>query len=427
MSASVDGEDVAGEAGQVPPLTRRSVLLIVAIWAGWAIALLGYQEIVVARVAPDRPDPVLSWTASETGLQRANGRPYLGVDTFATHIAFDSEYYLSIAAVGYDDPLVPQYAGPDGDVPLNYAFLPGYPFAMRAVALPLTWLGVAPAPAAAVAGVGVSLGATLVALLALFSLARPHLADAGGIRTAFYFLIFPTGFFLAQVYSEAFFLAASFGALAAMSKRQPLVAAAFAVVAVLTRPVGVALVPAAAVALLVLLWRRRETGTSVPRTEFIGWIVAILAPLLAYVAWSASEMGRSFDLVQREYFGRGTLDLEASWTMWTTTLAGFAEALPETRVYYGLEVAAVVLAAGASVWAFRRWPAAAVFGLVTLAIAVTSGVPQGMVRYVLAVPAVFLLLARLGGNPAFDRVWTVVSLLLMALLAALYSVDFWVA
>jgi hypothetical protein len=68
-----------------------------------------------------------------------------------------------------------------------------------------------------------------------------------------------------------------------------------------------------------------------------------------------------------------------------------------------------------------------VFGLATLVIALTSGVPQGMVRYVLAVPAVFLLLARLGGHPAFDRVWTVVSLLLMALLAALYSVDFWVA
>ena len=94
-------------------------------------------------------------------------------------------------------------------------------------------------------------------MLALFSLARRHLADAGAIRTAFYLLIFPTGFFLAQIYSEAFFLAASFGALAAMAERQPLVAAAFSVVAVLTRPVGVALVPAAGVALLILLWHRR--------------------------------------------------------------------------------------------------------------------------------------------------------------------------
>ena len=168
MSASIGPEGSAGEAGERPRRTRQSVLLIVAIWAGWAIALLSFQEIVLARVGPERPDPVLEWTASETGLQRANGRPYLGVDVFATHIAFDSEYYLSIAAVGYDDP-VTQYVGPDGDVALNYAFLPGYPFAMRAVAAPLTWLGVDSAPAAAAAGVGVSLGATLVAMLALFS------------------------------------------------------------------------------------------------------------------------------------------------------------------------------------------------------------------------------------------------------------------
>ncbi|HEY6607878.1 MAG TPA: mannosyltransferase family protein [Candidatus Limnocylindria bacterium] len=427
MTSAAVGPEIGADDTPGRTRLRRSLLILVLIWAGWAIALLAFQEIVVARVAPARPDAVLEWTASETGLQRANGRPYLGVDTLATHIAFDSEYYLSIAAVGYDDPLVPQYSGPDGDVPLNYAFLPGYPFAMKVVAAPLTWFGIAPAPAAAVAGVAVSLGATLVAMLALFRLARPHLADAGGIRTAFYLLIFPTGFFLAQVYSEAFFLAASFGALAAMVERRPFIAAAFSVVAVLTRPVGVALVPAAAVALLLLLRQRREAEREISRTELIGWVVALLAPLVTYLAWSASEMGRTFDVVQREYFGRGMLDLEASWTVWTTTLAGLGEALPETRVYYGLEVAAVVLAVIASVWAFRRWPAAAVFGLATLVIAMTSGVPQGMVRYVLAVPVVFLLLARLGGHPAFDRVWTVVSLMLMALLAALYSVDFWVA
>ena len=51
--------------------TRRSILILVLIWAGWAVALLLFQEIVLARVGPERPDPVLEWTASETGLQRA--------------------------------------------------------------------------------------------------------------------------------------------------------------------------------------------------------------------------------------------------------------------------------------------------------------------------------------------------------------------
>ena len=97
------------------------------------------------------------------------------------------------------------------------------------------------------------------------------------------------------------------------------------------------------------------------------------------------------------------------------------------QVYYGLEVVAVVGAVIACVWAFRRWPAASVFGLATLAISLASGEPQGMVRYVLAVPPIFLGLSRLGARPAFDRGWTIASVMLMAFLAAIYSVDFWVA
>jgi hypothetical protein len=406
---------------------RRPVLVIVLIWAGWAIAMLAYQETVLARVAPERPDQVLSWTAGETGVRRAGGRPYLGEDLLASHIAFDSEYYLSIAVTGYDDPDVPQHVGFDGTIPLNYAFLPAYPLAIRAVAAPLTWLGMAPISAAAIGGVTVSLVATLGAMLALFDLARRRLGAAAGVRAAFYLVIFPTGFFLAQVYSEALFLAVSLGTLACIASRRPYAAALFAVVAVLTRPVGIALVLAVAVGLALTLVRWREEGARMTRLELAGWAIALVAPILTYALWTSSAMGRAFALVQREYFGRGVLNVEAAWTGWTTALAGIGEARPETRVYYGLEVAALVLALVACGWALRRWPAATSFGLAALAIAATSGEPQGMVRYVLAVPPVFLLLARLGEHPAFERVWTVVSLLIMALLAALYSFDFWVA
>ncbi len=406
---------------------HNPIILIVAIWAGWAVAMLAYQEIVLARVAPERPDQVLEWTAGETGARRAGGRPYLGEDVLASHIAFDSEYYLSIAVVGYDDPDVPQYAGVDGMVPLNYAFLPAYPFAMRLVATPLTWLGMAPISAAAVAGVAVSLLATLGAMLALFDLARRRLGELGGVRAAYYLLIFPTGFFLAQVYTEALFLAASLGALACIADRRPFAAAGLSVLAVLTRPVGIALVLAVAVGFGALLLRRRDGHEELTRRELAGWVTALVAPIAAYVLWSWSDLGRAFELVQREYFGRGTFDFVASWHAWSAALGGLGAARPETQVYYVLEAAAVVLALIACGWAVRRWPAATAFGLATLVIAATSGAPQGMVRYVLAVPPLFLLLAHLGQHPAFDRVWTVVSLLLMTLLATLYSFDFWVA
>ena len=200
-------------------------------------------------------------------MRRMGGRPVpRRAADFNTHIAFDSEYYLSIAVVGYDDPEVPQYIPPRGPmVPLNYAFLPAYPFAMRIVAAPAAALGMEPVTAAAFAGVAVSLVAALAAMFALHRLARPHLGEDGGVRAAIYLLIFPTGFFLAQVYSEAFFLAAAFGALAFLADRRPLPAGLLAIVAVLTRPVGLALVFAigVALALTVLRWRRGETRRAI--------------------------------------------------------------------------------------------------------------------------------------------------------------------
>lgn len=80
---------------------RRSVALIVGIWIAWSVSMLGFQELVVARIHPDRPDHVLSWTAEETGVRRFGGRPYLAEPTLGSHIAFDSEYCLSIAVDGH--------------------------------------------------------------------------------------------------------------------------------------------------------------------------------------------------------------------------------------------------------------------------------------------------------------------------------------
>ena len=298
-----------------PSVAWRSVRLIVAIWAIWATSLLAFQEIVVARLEPERPDFVLSWTDQETGLRRHGGRPYLSEPLFNTHIAFDSEYYLSIAVVGYDDAEVPQYTPASGPtVPLNYAFMPAYPFAMRIVAAPAAALGMEPVTAAAFAGIAVSLVAALFAMLALHRLARPQLGEDGGVRAAFYLLIFPTGFFLAQVYSEAFFLAAAFGALAFLADRRPLPAGLLAIVAVLTRPVGLALIFAIGVAFVLAIRQSRRGEFGAPtRAEWASWAFALIGPVVAYAVWATSTMGQAFEVVQREYFGRGLLNLHTAW------------------------------------------------------------------------------------------------------------------
>jgi hypothetical protein len=67
----------------------------------------------------------------------------------------------------------------------------------------------------------------------------------------------------------------------------------------------------------------------------------------------------------------------------------------------------------------------ALFGVAVIVLSLTSGVAQGMHRYVLAVPSIFLALGRLGRSESFDRGWTLMSTLLMGMYATLYAFDLW--
>ena len=67
------------------------------------------------------------------------------------------------------------------------------------------------------------------------------------------------------------------------------------------------------------------------------------------------------------------------------------------------------------------------FSVAVVLISWGSGPAQGIHRYILAAPAVFLILARWGRDPVFDRAWTLLSILLMGALAMLFAFDMWVA
>lgn len=56
-----------------------------------------------------------------------------------------------------------------------------------------------------------------------------------------------------------------------------------------------------------------------------------------------------------------------------------------------------------------------------------SSTALGMDRYVVAVPAIFLMLAWFGRHDVFDRAWVMASTLLMGMLAMLFTFGFWVS
>jgi hypothetical protein len=419
-------------------MAQARIRWLVLLWLGWAAVILGYQAVAPGRFALERPDRATAWTADETRADSHKGQPYLLEPFLNAQAAWDSEFYISIALHGYDDPQMRALApgsdlgsttlGPQGAHPgwtsLNYAFFPLYPFAMRAVAAPLAPLGLSPVGRMALAGVVVSLLGTLGAIFAIADLAgrAPDAAPGEDLRAAAYMLVWPASFFLAQVYTEGLFLGLSFGALALARRRRWIWAGLLGALATWTRSTGVLL-------LVPLGWMWLADGglsrlRARPLAKALATLAGLGAPAAAYLAWRA-VFGARFEFVESHFFGRGLFWLQLTWNSWAEAIDLVRSGEPQARAYYLVELWGLAAGVAASLALLRRDPPLALYGLAILAIALTSGAAQGMHRYVLSLPALFLVPARLGRQPVFDRLWTLANTLALGVFALAFSYDYW--
>ena len=150
-----------------------------------------------------------------------------------------------------------------------------------------------------------------------------------------------------------------------------------------------------------------------------------LAPILAFFLWKISYFGMAFSKVEEEFFGRGLMSLGVSFITWSDAFRDLFGDNPQAAAYYAIEWGAIILGFTACIAGIRRHPDIAWFGLAVVFFSFTSGPAQGMHRYVLAAPPVFLFLSRLGRNRAFDRGWTIASILIMGIFATLFTFDMW--
>ncbi len=508
---------------------KKAVANLVLIWLAWAILILVFQKAAVTRLQLKLPDTVLDWVSFDSTPEAHARQPYLLEPFLNEQVAYDSEFYLSIAIAGYNDPLLrtiwlppnrepeliwsqsPLPLGIPKDYPtgrpafipadynaysLNYAFFPLYPLAMRLFDYPLKVFGLNPIATATLSGVFVSILGTLAAMLALYDLTRDEFGHSGALKTAFYLVIFPTGFFLAMVLTEGLFAGLAFGSLALIGRKKWFWAGLLAACATLTRAVGAALVVPLGIAWVVearpLIKQWLEEGRIDPsmRKQLGSLIwkgVAALGPLYAYAGWYIL-LGRQFHAVETAFFSRGAFLIETStyswgeaflnlfnnqdqavwiglgiialtvcllvkilfWNKWSATLpkaAGlginlafgvwslaliflwFQYTLNAQRSFYFVtEFSATILALAGCAYLLRKRPGLAYFNLLVVLISFFSGAAQGMPRYILGAPAVFIMLGDLGkDNDIFDRAWTIGSVLFLGLFALLFAFNFWVA
>ena len=426
--------------------------VLLAVWAAWLVLLVGYQALVPARLTLARPDYALQWTATETKAGSQKDKLYLNEPFLNSHVSWDSEFYLAIASGGYEDPavrridanfgnvstgggfwpfVIPPNVAASRGISLSYAFFPFYPMVVRAVGLPLSWLGLNPIATTTLAAVLVSALGTLAAMIALYELGRTELGEDGGMRAAFYLIIFPSAFFLAQVYTEGLFIGLAFWSLLMLRRGRPGWAAVLAILATYTRAVGVTL----AIPLLINWIREGEWHeldmewrqiyfSGLPWKAVLHALVAI-SPLLAFFVWRISYYGMALYKVEDEFFGRGLLSLGFAFITWSDAFRSLFASNGQAAGYYWVEWGSIVLGITACIAGLRRHPELAWFGLAVVLLSFTSGPAQGMHRYILAAPPVFLFLSRLGANRAFDRTWTVISIMLLGMLATLFTFDMW--
>jgi len=325
-------------------------------------------------------------------------------------------------------------SGSGSSISSNYAFFPFYPLMIRILGYPLRVFGLTPIATATLAGVLISALGTLFGMLALFDLTRNSLGEEGALRAVFYLIVFPTSFFLIQIYTEGLFVGLAFGCLALLKRQHWLPAALLAVAATMTRAVGVALV----IPMLITWIRAREwtdldlKWRQIYHEEFpfrpLAQGLLVCSPVLTFMIWRFSYLGLNFRYIEDKIYGRGVLQFGKAFSLWVeafrTMLAGTN---PQHTAYYLTEFLGIAIGIVACILTIKTHPEIGWFSFAVLLISWGSGPAQGIHRYILGAPAVFITLARWGNNPVFDRAWTMLSILLMGLLAMLFAFNMWVA
>ncbi len=120
------------------------------------------------------------------------------------------------------------------------------------------------------------------------------------------------------------------------------------------------------------------------------------APLIAYLIWKFSHLGLNFDIVETNYFGRGFLDFGSAYYNWAAAFHSMFVHIPERTAYFLTEFLGLIIGVVTCFTCIKYYPEIAFFSLAVLVISWGSGPAQGIIRYILGAPAVFVMLAQLG-------------------------------
>jgi Mannosyltransferase (PIG-V) len=317
---------------------------------------------------------------------------------------WDSVFFVRIAEHGYDK--------------ASAAFCPLYPAVVGGVGRLFFGHYV-------VSGIVVSLTAALGAFALLHRIAEERLGADGARRAVLYLALFPMALFLQAVYSESVYLLLVLGAFVLAERRRFPAAGVVAGLAILTRPTGLALLPA-----LALLAARERDRIRAFGGLALALPVAALYPLLLW-----QQVGDPWAFVHaQERWHRHLSSAGPLGGIWEA----FAHWVPpDATRHHAIAVdvealAFLALFVGLAIVAWQRFGAP--YGLFAAAsLAIPLSLPSdrwpllSMPRFGLVIFPLFLALAAIGGRPRVHTAIVGTSSLFLGVAVVKWALWQWVS
>lgn len=293
------------------------------------------------------------------------------------------------------------------------------------------------------AGILVSLAAGLASFVLLYQIAETRLGGEGARRAVLYLAVFPMSLFLQAVYSESLYLVLCLAAFLLAERGRFLPAGIAAGLALLTRPVAVALLPA----LAIIAWRSPNAREALKRLAVAPAFLAVYPLLLWWQRGDPWEFLHAQGIWSRELSPAGPLGgiwvgLRSGWagvrqlasgshthTYWP----GVTGTDPMRVAAVNLEcLGALVLFAFLTFVAWRRFGTP--YGLFSaLSLAIPLSFPSerwpllSLPRFGLVIFPLFLALAAIGGRPRAHVAIVSISSLLLGVAVVQWALWQWVA
>ncbi|MBC7541178.1 MAG: hypothetical protein H7338_00455 [Candidatus Sericytochromatia bacterium] len=249
-----------------------------------------------------------------------------------------------------------------------------------------------------ISGIAISLLATFGSSYLLYRLAELEgFTDRQAVATVLLFSVFPTSFYSNSIYSEGVYLLSVIGTFVALRKERFFVAGLAASAAILTRVVGLSLLPAIAIG---LVWRWRQgrltrmdlTAIVIPAWAFVGYMA-----MNAYLFGSATSFYREYQASPSPMLPQWPLQepLWLAWELFNRFLDGKAD--QAYMMYYGWNPIFTFGCLGTLIWWMWKKPRLDLVAYALCYVLMFSSFRQNFSypRYTYAVVPLFLALGQI--------------------------------